>query len=219
LPCPAAQAVCPRLPYLPRVGDAETLSSPEAALLDRQFRLLREDLMASLRQVFVYLGVQTPLSGAELQDAARPKRAYNAQIERQVYQLVATLGVESKPRPCLMVAIQLPMSHRAARMSDYKERKEHWESHGKGTLPLDALAVLVPPKGSNQPLVFATVARRNPKEMAEATPMLGLVFDRGQNVEHVMQLLGRGQLQGYSLVQVRKADCTPKCFEGTHTLS
>ena len=129
-----------------------------------------------------------------------------------------------------MVRVQLPMSHRAARMTDRKEREALWESFGRGTLPLDALVCLTSSKamlpaaagtagtaggsagngggvGSGgdkaQPMVvFATIGRRDPKEMADEHPVIGLAFDRGQGVEEVLQLLGQGRQRGMSLVQV-----------------
>jgi hypothetical protein len=46
--------------------------------------------------------------------------------DRNVFPLRGVLGVETNPRPCVMVEIELPHSHRARRMNTRKEREEFW---------------------------------------------------------------------------------------------
>lgn len=46
------QALCQQQPFLPRCSDPHLSESPEAALLDRQFRLLREDMVGPSEQSF-----------------------------------------------------------------------------------------------------------------------------------------------------------------------
>eukprot|EP00775_Hariotina_reticulata_P004273 gene4273-4526_t len=147
------EALCRRLPFLPRVSDSNLMmlaSVPEAALLDRQFRLLREDFVGPLR-------------------------------------------------PCVMVSIQLPPGHRTARMTSKKERLEYWSSYGHGMLPNDALVCLASP---GQPLVFATIVRRDAVELAEEQPMIGLGFEPGPETEKVLSMMGCGPLPNTVLVQV-----------------
>ena len=180
--------------------------------------------MGPLREAMASLNLTMGLpSAGQRQSQGFPAQQQQQQQpqQRNVYTVVAVLGVAQKPKPCVMIEIQLPMSHRAARMTSGKEREEFWTDHGRGTLPLDALVCIVVrgtagSGGGNgasssdtavaaQPpiVMFATVGRRDPKELAGHTPVIGLSFDRGQGVEQVLQLLGQGRLRDVSLVQVR----------------
>ena len=51
------QALCTRPSFLPALGDLSHLTSPEAALLDRQFRMLREDMMGALNKTVKDMGL------------------------------------------------------------------------------------------------------------------------------------------------------------------
>ena len=191
-------------PFLPLAGDSPHLDSPEAALLDRQFRLMREDMVYTLRQTMASLASRRDVQSG--QQAQIP-----ASLQRNTFPVLAVLGIAEKPRPSIMIAIKLPMSHRAARMKARKEREEFWTDYGRGTLPLDALVCLVlqpAATGSkaDPKVVFATVSRRDPKELSEETPILGLAFDRGPEVVEVLQMLGQGRLKDVTLVQVGPSD-------------
>lgn len=118
---------------------------------------------------------------------------------RNVFRQPAILGVCLKPRPCVMISVQLPNSHRAARIKSQKDRLDFWREYGHGTLPTDALVCLATP---GQALVFATVVRRDTKELAEEQPMIGLAFEPGQDVERIISLMGKGPLPATVLVQV-----------------
>ncbi|PNH08303.1 NFX1-type zinc finger-containing protein 1 [Tetrabaena socialis] len=253
----SAEALCARPPYLPRLlgadgGAGEThplqlpdhLTNPEAGLLDRQFRLLREDFAQPLRQVLAALGftqgltagsqqpgvggssvavhmaspAEQPQQRKQTQQQAKQQQrqqqqqtplASNAAAQRNVFPLVAVTGVAAKPRPCVLVSVQLPMSHRAARLKTKKEREEFWSDSGKGTLPSDALVCIArrpaPDQPQTTPLVFGTIVRRDSKEMAMEQPVVGIAFERGQlGAERLLAELGRGpSLQGQGLVLVQ----------------
>lgn len=256
------EALCLRQPFLPRMGDTEHLPSEEAALLDRHFRLVREDMIQPGREALASLDIirspevpNTPQVSTEqlinedvpatvLQQqngtgvvsglwgmlfgsnhqaqapttavsdppqrpvtAARPtanfaqptKAKASAQVQRNVFSVTAVLGVAQKPRPCIMVAVELPKSHRAARMKDKQERVEFWTEFGRGTLAADALVCLVMTRDDQDQyqehqqrslVIFGTIGRRDPKELAEQHPIVGLSFDRGQEAEMVLQLMG-----------------------------
>ncbi|KAG1673298.1 hypothetical protein FOA52_002578 [Chlamydomonas sp. UWO 241] len=241
--CPtSSEALCTRQPYLLRAGDKPLLQSPEATLLDRHFRLLREDMMQLLCESMVMLGLVGPElpgdggSGTKRPDVRIPRGqpgsdaaaaapagpaapasalrkstlapgAAPALKQHNVFAVVEVLGVSIKPRPSVMVAIQLPMSHQAhpARMKKEKDRLRFWDEFGKGTLPTDALVCLVPTapiRRRELPLVFATVARRDKVELSQANPVVELSIPRGQSVDSVLQLIGCGALSGLMLVQV-----------------
>jgi hypothetical protein len=108
-------------------------------------------------------------------------------------------------------------------MATSKEREEFWTDHGRGTLPMDTLVCIagrpsaatwgqqqLPQSGSRMPpllIAFATVGRRDVKELSEKMPVIGLAFDRGQEVERVLELLGQGELKDAVLVQVAVLLC------------
>jgi hypothetical protein len=180
------QALCATPPYLPRPGDS-ALQQPEAELLDRQFRLLREDFVGPLRQELAQLGLAHQQQGqgqGQEQGQGQPAAAPGPQQQQQgaqhgwlssgsrnVYRQVAVLGTCTKPRPCVMVSLELPAGHKAAGLPTKAKRLEFWKDFGRSTLPLDALVCLVLPGGE---LAFGTVARRDEAELAaEQRPMVG----------------------------------------------
>lgn len=127
-----------------------------------------------------------------------------AASSRNVFHHPAIQGVAMKPRPCVMVSVALPSSHRAHRCKDNNERQEYWKQYGHGTLPLDALVCLASP---GEPLVFATVVRRDTAELAAEHPHFGLAFEPGQQTERVLMRMGRGLLPNTVLVQVCVGVC------------
>ncbi len=182
---------------------------PEAALLDRQFRLLREDMVRPLRESLAALGIAAPGAQQQLQPgcastSAQPAMAAakaskkpggsSALLQRNVFPVSAVLGTHLKPRACVLVSVVLPMSHRAARIKSKKDREAFWSDSGRGTLPSDALVCIArrprdgwqgsdPRVGGEddfQPLAFGTIARREAAELAAVRPVVGLAFDRGQ---------------------------------------
>lgn len=238
------QALCRRLPYLPAAAShrtagatPETLTAaaaaeaaalqhapacPEAALLDRQFRLLREDMVRPLRETLAALGIAPPATPQGPTRKALPgSKASNLP---NVYPLAAVLGTALKPRACVLLSVVLPSGHRASRFGNKTDREAYWRDSGRGTLPLDTLVCIArmsrgpgrkgqiqaarggQEEGAGfQPLVFGTVARREPREMAEQRPVVGLAFERGQQkaVEGLLLELGRGSLQAEELVLVQ----------------
>eukprot|EP00955_Chlamydomonas_euryale_P117408 366472-Chlamydomonas_euryale.AAC.3 len=197
------QAQCTRQPYLPHVGDTSFLDSPEAAHLDRQFRLLREDFIQPLRDNMALLrskalsepGIANPIqvTGSVFQ-------------QRNVFRVVAVTGIEMKPRPSLMLQIQLPPNHGAFNLKNSKDRQAFWNEFGKGTLPLDALVCVMPTQpinGENIPLMYATVSRRDENDLAQQAPCFGLHFAKSNtHVNSLMKLIGAGPPPGLLLLQV-----------------
>ncbi len=185
------QALSTEPPYLPLPSDSP-LHQPEAALLDRHFRLLRENFVGPLRAELAELGITQQV---------QQQAAWLSPGSRNVFRQVAVLGTCLKPRPCVMVSLELPPGHRARSHASRTKRLEYWKQYGHGTLPLDALVCLVCPSG--QGLLFGTVARRDPDELASERPVVGLAFEAGSETEaRVLQYIGQG-LAGLTLVQVR----------------
>ena len=65
--CLYVQAVCPREPFLQvaPTRDREGAAESEAALLDRQFRLLREDVLHPLREEMAGFGLRALTGNAK----------------------------------------------------------------------------------------------------------------------------------------------------------
>ncbi|GFH10317.1 uncharacterized protein HaLaN_05608 [Haematococcus lacustris] len=87
-----------------------------------------------------------------------------------------------------MLSFALPTGHHANRLKTKKEKEDFWDKHGRGTLPLNALVCLAAP---GDPLLFGTVVRREPKEMAEALPLVGVSFEAGRGLEQVLAWVGK----------------------------
>lgn len=220
----SAQALCQHPPFLPRPSDShlQLASSQQAAALDRHFRLLREDFVGPLRAELKQLGFadHLPVEGDHSNGLAQGNHlptttatagssgvvsrqwlTSSATASRNVYTSPLILGVCMKPRPCVMISIAMPPRHRASRCKSHDERLEYWKAYGHSTLPLDALVCLASP---GSPLVFATVVRRDPEEMACVHPIIGVSFEPGQDTEAVLQRMGQGVLPNTVLVQVRR---------------
>ena len=109
------------------VGATPTrMAASVASLLDRQFRLLREDFMAPLR--------------SELQLLKRAEEGVG-KPPRFTFRGVWMIRVEPKPRPCILVSVGLPPGHGALRCRSKKEKKDFWEQH-RGIFAQEALCVL-----------------------------------------------------------------------------
>jgi hypothetical protein len=98
-------------------------------------------------------------------------------MSRNAFTPVYVGGIELKPRPALMVSFQLPKSVRAARLRTVKERVEYWSQFGRGIMPMHSLVCLVDQR-QGRPIAFATVVRREVKELAATNtwphPIIGI---------------------------------------------
>ncbi|KAJ9508188.1 hypothetical protein QJQ45_021542, partial [Haematococcus lacustris] len=204
----------------------------EAQLLDRHFRLLREDMVNPLREVLKILGwaqqkEQQPAGSSSSSSSAAaaaaaataaaqamsmtwalptiskaqgaPNQAAKQQVLRNVYHQVSVLGVCKQPhRPvCVMLSFALPPGHYVSQLKK-KEREAYWKNHGRGILPLNSLICLA---AQGTPLLFGNVVRREPVEMAEAQPLVGVSFEAGRGLEQVLAWSGK-TLTNTVLVQV-----------------
>ncbi|ACO68235.1 hypothetical protein MICPUN_104668 [Micromonas commoda] len=166
------EVLCERKPYLPQplsmsdaraaasAGDTNSVSSGVATLLDRQFRLLREDFIAPLRE--------------ELQQLTNTQ-AGRGRPSRFTFRGVKFVGADSggddkKLNPCVIVSFELPQDHGARRCRSKKERIAFWDDH-RSILADGALCVLCI---GDKPVCFATIVRRIPELLAKNEPEIGL---------------------------------------------
>lgn len=154
-------------PFLPPLQSPAMLASiqgdsarAEASMLERQFRLLREDFMGPLRQA-VKDSERELLTG---------KRKHQGP---PVFRAVCVEGIQSQPKACLLVSVSLPNGHRALRLKKKKDEEAYWESSsGRRTLGMDSLVGIMI-KGRLASL--ALVVRHETKEM------MNRYFKPGQN--------------------------------------
>eukprot|EP00658_Telonema_sp_P-2_P044169 TRINITY_DN32025_c0_g2_i1.p1 TRINITY_DN32025_c0_g2~~TRINITY_DN32025_c0_g2_i1.p1 ORF type:complete len:383 (+),score=75.17 TRINITY_DN32025_c0_g2_i1:113-1261(+) len=160
-------------PYLP------DFSPNEGAVLDRQFRLLREDFIGPAR--------------AELKLLKENKVS-----RRTLFEDVEVTGIECEEatnKPSVIVRLSLPQGHRTHKMKTRKERKQYWETQGKNMLPHQALVCLVK---DGSAMHFALVAKRDPDGLAglsndDRDPQIGLVIQGDSfTVLDMLFQIGRG---------------------------
>eukprot|EP00983_Pelagomonas_calceolata_P002772 91965-Pelagomonas_calceolata.AAC.4 len=213
------QALCSKPPHLPGKQLQMSTMPPEAALLDRLFRLEREgNLVGPVRAELAALNIkQQPgapagmTSHAEapptrpttraLPPASAPQQPSNLHPNgRHAHQLYAIQGSTVRPRPCLLVQVQLPASHPSNRIKQgttreavdrvIRQRMEYWSTFGKAFLPQDALVCIV---RGNRLLAFATVVRRKLEELAQPLPVVGLQMQEQYNMAAFLELSGQQQ--------------------------
>jgi replication-associated recombination protein RarA len=200
------EVLCERHPYLPQpqsmsdaraaasVGDTNSVSSGVATLLDRQFRLLREDFIAPLRE--------------ELQQLTNAQ-AGRGRPSRFTFRGVKFIGADSggddnKLNPCVIVSFELPQDHGARRCRSKKERIAFWDDH-RSILADGALCVLCI---RDQPVCFATIVRRIPELLAKNEPEIGLTSGacgnaREEDLSHMLSYCGSDKSEiKAALVQV-----------------
>ena len=149
-------------PHLPLFSSATS----DAAVLDRQFRLLREDMLGParesqndprklLRDLFYNARVQGVHSGVQRKNAA------NKVVVRSSEQ-------------CILFSVANPPRLWNAKK---KEREDFWE-RSRRTLPRDALICLRRQNadGNWVPIRFGTIVRREVSEMAQDYPVIGIDF-------------------------------------------
>ena len=160
-----------RAPFLPARG-AAWLADGVASLLDRQFRLLREDMLGPMRAALRDLG------------EGLTTRRLSRGSSQQVFGGVLFESIEAKPRPRLMVSFRLPKGHVANGLRR-EERHEFWGSGaGSKLFPRDSLVALVRAPAGEPVRVehFAVVASSETSDLARtdvfgrASPRVGLKF-------------------------------------------
>ena len=156
---------CTKDPHLPKPLPASEANSA-ARLLDRQFRLLREDMIGAAkeeqddprklkRDLFTNARVQRVCSGAEVNDKKGK-------------------WITRPSDPCIMVSVAAPPQ---ARNLKGQKRKDFWE-RSKRTLPDGALVCFrrKDDKGDWVPVRFGTIRRRELSELAQDFPEIGIGF-------------------------------------------
>lgn len=200
LPPTAAELNSTEAPYLPMPAGSQALlelghpAAAEAALLDRHFRLMREDMLGPLRE--------------ELQEELKSK----PDKRKRLYESVRVVGIELKPRPCFLLEVQptqglksrLEMTLKKAiskdkdknkgkdkdKNGDTKEAnksngpvnalKEFFEENGRRVLGRDTLVVLLTSdrKASGAGVIIVRESEKMAKAYVERKVVqVGVAFD------------------------------------------
>ena len=141
-----------RLEYLPTIDPSQSHVTGMKRLLDRQFRLLREDTVGQLRDCV----------RSVLEDLTTPN-AKTAQSNRTqhgtrylVYHEVALFNIAFERKKGLQVAAEFDQPHHVQSMRNEKERQRWWSETKQ--LQLDSLLCLA---DSNGTCVFFSVSQRH----------------------------------------------------------
>lgn len=159
-------------PFLPApIQDEQTT---EASLLDRHFRLLREDILASSKE--------------EKDDPRKQQRdIFYGTRPVSVESGVAILKengdrVVGETDPCIMFKFEMPRWFRVNTMKTDKEKVDYWEKNRR-ILPRDALVCL---ERKNEqdiwvPVRFGTIVRRETKDLLSKPPVIGIAFNEAKD--------------------------------------
>lgn len=190
--------LCPADPYLPKATSGPTT---EAALLDRQFRLLREDILGPAKE-------EQDDKRKEQRDLFEGVRASHVvtgepvTIERNG----KNVRVTGPTDPCICFSLRLPEWHRANRLKTQSEREQYWDQ-SRRILPRDALVCLLRQNCDNKwvPIRFGTIVRRETKELAvsgKTKPVIGIAFFSQQDVLESLKELSDPKLPPTRLLVV-----------------
>lgn len=179
-----------RQPYLPFPGFS-LIKDPVAALLDRQFRILREDLLGPMRSL--------------LRDFAHSDTGNTSsrRVDKlPIFHRVQFEGIETQPRPCILVSCTLPAQHRAFRLKK-ADAVKYWKTAGTKQFPISSLVALVDTRVPKV-LKFAMIVKADALELAHhdngvPRPRLGLAFTGSSltralphDVTELFKHIGRG---------------------------
>jgi hypothetical protein len=150
---PTAEEInCRQKPFLPLPSGSTSLQSApdsaEAMMLDRLFRLLREDMLGPMQK--------------ELHEQLKAKK----EDCRQLYSAPRITGVALKPKPCVLVSVEMPRTlyHRVKKLKSTSEKQEFWNSTGRRILGKDTIVLFTSETGAV--VRIGIVVRRDPKEMS-----------------------------------------------------
>jgi len=162
-------------PYLPRplaAGGAAASTddgTSEARHLDRQFRLLRQDMV-----------------GPMIDALADPRKR-----NRDLFSSVRLKRLVYDPDPCFILSFSLPKNSRVSGMKKESEKSDYWKQNTRA-LPKGALVCLVRQAADGQwnPIRFGVIKRREPAELALGYPEIGIQFT-GDAVDETIDELSR----------------------------
>lgn len=150
------------------VFNGEHGSSRASAMLDRQFRLLREDMIAPMKE--------------ELAKELKQKK----EGRNKTFSNPRAVGVELKPRPCVLIQVDMPS--RLAHRLNSKKGDNFLEGAGKRILAKDSCVLFVNLDGTVQ--FVGEIVRREANEMMcrKSHLIVGISLLNGSLLDILMQL-------------------------------
>ena len=142
-----AELACGEQPYLPPVDGSEFIENKEAALLDRHFRLLREDMLGPVREELIEESKRVPSEHRRLY--ARP--------------IMVRIGVQPRPQIVLRVSMTARLNGRTSKMT-VQAAKDFFDSGpGRRVFGTDSLVIMAKKTGKRliPTGVGVVVARRD----------------------------------------------------------
>ena len=211
----------PRSEYLPPNDPTKQHLPGLAGLLDRQFRLLREDTVGQFRDA-VQMEYKRLIKPSNAQP---PPKQQNNGVRNIIYQNVALLRLEFDRKKGLQIVAEFDQPSALAKKGA-KEREEWWKNTKQ--LQIDAFVCLVsstgrsiffsvcdpaptpPPKNKigeereDQVARYWRAASKQPnlsKHADRATLMLSLVEDHSEDITWISSHLGKARKLRHSLVE------------------
>jgi len=174
--------LCPADPYLPKASSDPMTA---AQLLDRQFRLLREDLLGPAKE-------DQDDRRKEQRDLFEGVRASHVVTGEPVSitKNGKQVRITGPSDPCICFSFRVPHWHRVNRLKTQTEIEKYWDTNRR-ILPRDALVCLLRQNSEGKwvPIRFGTIVRRETKELAasgKTKPVIGIAFF---SQEHVLESL------------------------------
>ena len=186
-------------PYLPVPIDDE--QATEAFVLDRHFRLLREDLIGPSKE-------EKDDPKKQQRDIFYDVRPIKIETGAAIYSERggSRIRVAGETDPCIMFKLKLPTWFRVNSMSD-KDKIDYWERNNR-ILPRDALICLERRSGQEshantwQPVRFGTIARREVKDLVSKQASIGISFASKTDFEDTIKELSDKTIPSTRLVVV-----------------
>jgi hypothetical protein len=164
------ELLCTELPYLPRPADVIS----EATMLDRNFRLLRHDLVKSLQEEFGIVEDSRTASSSS-KSKAKPAPQFRRAFEHaQVIGFVSGFRTEAerkaKVKRLERAFFEIKFEHGADKIAE-RSHKSYWLEKSKRALQIDSLVCIVV---DGNPYCFGLVVQRDEARLGSREPSIGV---------------------------------------------
>lgn len=168
-----AEATCMALPFLPTPRDTWPM-------LDRHFRLLREDMILSLRTILLSVDPTRNAQSNAAQGGKKQKKLVKHKPRRVwVFEKAVLAGFDHNTfhEWSFRVEFALPSNHPALSVKKKAERKDFWDiGRGKKQLGRGTIAYIASKKTPHIPLLLGEITWRDSAALASDAPAIGLCF-------------------------------------------
>lgn len=168
---PTSEEICSeQQPFLPTPED-------KWPMLDRLFRLMREDMVASLKEKIKILVPTGPSKTKK-----RPVRGYSPA-------LLGGIEFDKFHTWSFKIYFSLPDNHPTKTMKKKKDKEEYWDfGRGKKTLTRFTVVMVSHVDTPHRPLLIGEVVTRNTADLASETPWIGARFADRASLKRAISL-------------------------------